>query len=335
MAETDLAKQDKQPQFITVDNSSFACYFDTAKFNQIQRVANLFAASDLVPTHYRNKPANCALAIQMATRLEMDPMMFIQNSYVVNGKPGIQAVVSIALVNSRGPFTGPIQWRFEGQGKTRQCTAYATHKVTKEVCESTVTWAMVEAEGWSKKAGSKWLTMPDLMFRYRSASFLAKLYCPETILGLPTAEELEDIEAGDKYAPAPPKTGRIEERLKRPVESQVVEIVDPTDFITEAGNGALTPLGEEVEAAEAKTAQEAADLEELNKFSSPPAENGPKTTQAAPESTQAVPTDIPAEERYFCPECDETFPKPAGFKKDLCPKLHKGIIDRWSKTDKK
>jgi len=298
MAETtDLTKTESQKiQTISVDNSSFSSYLDTAKFNQMYRVANLFAASDLVPEHYRNKPANCFLALQMATRLEIEPMMFIQNSYIVRGKPGLQAVVMIALVNSRGPFTGPIQWSFKGEGNTRSCTAYATHKVTRQVCEATVTWEMVKKEGWHEKPGSKWLSMPDLMLQYRSAAFLARLYCPEVILGLPTVEELEDIEAGTGHKPVE-QTGRIEERLaKKPIESKIVQ---------PAPEPPTAPIETNLDAVDA--------------------------VDVPTDPVDKPPTQIPENERYYCQECGETFAKPMGLAKDMCSKLHKNIIDRWAK----
>ena len=52
--------------------------------------------------------------------------------------------------------------------------------------------AMADAEGWTKKNGSKWLTIPGIMLRYRAASFFASLNCPELTLGLYTQEEMLD-----------------------------------------------------------------------------------------------------------------------------------------------
>jgi hypothetical protein len=51
---------------------------------------------------------------------------------------------------------------------------------------------MVDGEGWSKKSGSKWLTMPEQMFRYRAASYWAKVYAPEISMGFPTRDEMAD-----------------------------------------------------------------------------------------------------------------------------------------------
>lgn len=209
-------------ELVVHDNGEFAMLFDSARFNQAQRVAKLFANSTMVPAHFRGKPTDVFIALHLATRMNLDPFMVMSKAYPIQGKIGLEAQLLIALVNARGPFTGPIQWRFEGEGDKRQCTAYATHAKTGELCEVTVTWAMVKAEGWSSKSGSKWLTLPEMMFRYRSATFLSRLYCPEVILGLSSVDELIDapddvIEA--EVVPAlgeskPSKTEKIKEKLK-------------------------------------------------------------------------------------------------------------------------
>lgn len=210
------------------DNSEFAELLDSDRFAQIQRVAKLFSQSDLVPEVFRGKEANCAIALQMAFRMRIDPMMLMQSMYVVHGRPGIEAKLAIALMNQRGPFTGPLQWKNSGEGADREWTCYATHRVTGEVCSMTVTWAMVMAEGWADKAGSKWKTIPDLMGRYRSAAWLGRVYCPEVLLGLPFDDELRDSDreravAGERVdepaIPLPqPKAGNVAPAV--PAEAQ-------------------------------------------------------------------------------------------------------------------
>lgn len=187
------ATKPKEERLIVHDDSEFATLMDSARFAQAWRVATLFAKSEMVPEHFQKKPESVMVILQMAFRLKVDPLMLLQNTYIVHGRPGMESKMKIALVNQRGPFTGPIQYRFEGEGDKRQCTAYATHKATGEVCEFTVTWAMVKAEGWSSKSNSKWNTLPELMFRYRSASYLINTACPEVTMGLPTMDELADM----------------------------------------------------------------------------------------------------------------------------------------------
>ena len=55
-----------------------------------------------------------------------------------------------------------------------------------------VNMQMAKDEGWLGKNGSKWKTMPQLMLRYRAASFFSSLNCPELTMGIYTKEEIED-----------------------------------------------------------------------------------------------------------------------------------------------
>lgn len=239
---TELQKVEKT-SVVVQDSSMFANLMDTNRFKQMYSIAKLFAASQLVPAQYQGHPANCMVALQMAFRMEVDPMMFMQNTYIVQGRPGIEAKLAIALVNSRGPFTGPIQWRLEGTNKNRSCTAYATHKLTEELCEAEVSWAMVEAEGWASKNGSKWKSIPDLMFRYRSAMFLARLYCPEVLLGMHSADELTDIQPVD----VTPKLSLADQvQLSADNTAQVDKIAEELAEASQAANATtVVPAAEE------------------------------------------------------------------------------------------
>lgn len=46
--------------------------------------------------------------------------------------------------------------------------------------------------------------MPDVMFKYRAASFFAGTFCPEKLEGIPTVEEMQDVN-GYEEVPAPEK----------------------------------------------------------------------------------------------------------------------------------
>ena len=56
-----------------------------------------------------------------------------------------------------------------------------------------VDWRMVKAEGWDSKNGSKWKTMPEVMFHYRAAAFWVRIFAPDCALGMQTAEEIIDV----------------------------------------------------------------------------------------------------------------------------------------------
>jgi hypothetical protein len=169
-------------------------FMNVALFEHGLRVATMFSKSTMIPEHFKGNVGNCMIALNMAERFGVDIFMMMQNIYVIGGKPGLEGKLVIALINQCGKFT-PLQYKFEkdSKGKVIACTAFATHKETREKLEQTVTWEMVQAEGWDKKPGSKWKTIPTLMFQYRSATFFARTYCPEVILGMQTTDEIFDF----------------------------------------------------------------------------------------------------------------------------------------------
>lgn len=215
---------------IVHDDSEFASLLDTAKMNHLWRVAQIFAGSAVVPEHFQGHVEDCFIVTQMAVRMSSDPLMFMQATYIVHGHLGMNATLAIALINKRGPFTGPIQWRFDGKGETRCCTAYATHATTNEVCEVSVDWKMVVAEGWASKSGSKWKTLPDLMFRYRTATFMGRLYCPEVLMGMSTVDELRDIDDSETMIDAVVLEPLKATGGRKPMKKKKAEIkADPPD----------------------------------------------------------------------------------------------------------
>lgn len=168
---------------------------ETQAFELAQRQAKALATSTLVPREFQGNPANCLIALNMAQRMKADAFMVMQSLDIIHGRPSFRAQFLIAMVNASGRFS-PLQFKFEGEGKNKSCQAYATSRETGEVCSGPiVTWAMAESEGWTKKNGSKWQTMPDLMFTYRAGAFFARIYAPDITLGLHTTEEIMDIEA--------------------------------------------------------------------------------------------------------------------------------------------
>lgn len=216
-----MTKKNQSTKLVPVKDQN-EMLFNIEKFEQAQRVAKIFASSSFVPESFRGNIPNCFIALNMACRLGVDPYMVFQNMYVIHGRPGLQAQLVIAMINANGPFEDPVQWEFEGDGKARRCTAYGVLRTTGNRCEATVSWKMVEDEKWDQKAGSKWKTMPDQMFRYRSATFLARLYCPEVMMGLQTDDELRDTY--DK--PAGPTTvdvvlDKIEETQKQEPKEKI------------------------------------------------------------------------------------------------------------------
>ena len=98
-----------------------------------QRMANMYVQSTIVPQAYRGNIGNCVIAIDMAQRMQANPLMVMQNLYVVNGNPAWSSKFLISCINMSGRFT-PLRYQFIGKRGTQQygCRAYAYEKSDKE-----------------------------------------------------------------------------------------------------------------------------------------------------------------------------------------------------------
>ena len=196
---------------------------DPAKFEHLWRVAKAFAMSSLMPETIRGKPEDCFILAQLSMRLNVDLFMLAQNTYVVHGRPGMEAKLQIGLLNASGRIRGNIAYQFGGDGDAYGCEAVVTDASSGEkIIGPKVDKRMVKAEGWDKKTGSKWLSMPEMMFRYRAASLLIRAHYPEVTLGLLTREELEeqvidvDSRLTAQVAPGQSKSEAIAAMLMKP-----------------------------------------------------------------------------------------------------------------------
>ena len=188
---TPVPEEKKESPILIEQTPSF--YMNTAIFEHGQRVAKMLAASDLVPKIFQNNIGNCVIALNMANRMNADPLMVMQNLYVVHGKPAWSSKFLIATVNASGGFS---KLKYEEDeatdgGRTR---AYATDKSDGQTCYGAwVSMNMAKAEGWIDKNGSKWKTMPEVMRRYRAASFFVNQFAPEISMGIQTEYEVQDV----------------------------------------------------------------------------------------------------------------------------------------------
>lgn len=187
-AQEGVALQVAVPTAVTMWN-------DPKMMNMSFRTARMLSCSALVPDQYRNSPENCLVAIDIANRMGISPLMVMQNLYVVKGKPSWSGSFCAAAINGSGRFT-PLEFVFVGERDKPSWGCYATAvRASNGVrCESdTITMAMAVAEGWLNKPGSKWKTMPKQMIMYRAAAFFARAHCSDILLGLPTYEEVQDV----------------------------------------------------------------------------------------------------------------------------------------------
>lgn len=165
---------------------------DRTQFNQLLRAADMLSKTSIIPQSYQGKPQDCFVAIEMATRMGISPMVVMQNMYVVKGKPSWAGQACTMLINSCGKFRD-VKHVYTGEKGTlsRGCYVSAVRisdGMTVDGVE--VTMAMAQAEGWL--SNTKWKSMPELMLAYRASAFFARVYCPEAMMGVQTTEEVYD-----------------------------------------------------------------------------------------------------------------------------------------------
>lgn len=168
--------------------------FNLNSLGAMMKLSATLAEATIIPETFQKKPANVLIALNMAQRMNADPLMIMQNMYIVYGNPSFSSKFLIGCFNTCGRFTS-IKYEFFGTPGTDDygCRAYATEKATNEQVKSIdVTISMAKAEGWVDKKGSKWKTIPQLMLQYRAAAFLIRTVAPEISMGLQTTEELQD-----------------------------------------------------------------------------------------------------------------------------------------------
>ena len=165
------------------------------QFNQLLRAAQMLSQTSIIPQSYQGKPQDCFVAIEMANRMGVSPMVVMQNMYVVKGKPSWAGQACTMLINSCGKFKD-VKHIYTGEkGKpNRGCYVTATRiSDGSQVDGVEVTMQMAQSEGWT--SNSKWRNMPELMLAYRASAFFARVYCPEAMMGVQTAEEVYDADS--------------------------------------------------------------------------------------------------------------------------------------------
>lgn len=114
-------------------NDTAVSLFDPARFEVMQRMGAMYAASKLVPTMYQagamvkkgkdvqpiskeEAIANCVIALDISFRINASPMMVMQNLAIINGMPRWSSKFLIATVNSCGRFE-PLKFKIEKLGR--------------------------------------------------------------------------------------------------------------------------------------------------------------------------------------------------------------------------
>ena len=203
--ELETQTEEKQELVAQGDNNTFknaglpTMWNDVKLMTTAYKTAQMISKTSIVPQAYKENAGNCLIAIDIANRMGLSPIMVMQNSQVVQGNFTWKGSACKGLIDNCGRFT-KTKYVFVGEEGTDSwgCYLQAEDKQTGETVKgATVTIKMAKDEGWYNKNGSKWKTMPEIMMQYRSATFFARAFCPQALMGFYTTDEMVDIGKAD------------------------------------------------------------------------------------------------------------------------------------------
>lgn len=174
-------------------DSESSIYQSQNSFEFAQRQAKSLCQSQLVPSQYQgqNGLPNCLVALEMSKRMNLSPLVVMQNLNVIHGRPTWSAQFITSNIIGCGRFKN---FDYIVQGKDEslavQCQAIRVED-NKLVKGTAVSMRMARQEGWTKN--SKYSSMPELMLKNRAATFFGRQYIPDLLLGVQTNEEVIDI----------------------------------------------------------------------------------------------------------------------------------------------
>lgn len=191
-----VVKKQAETTEISTNNNHTTSVIDS--MSRAYKLAQVYCTAGNIPDTYKNKPADCMIAIDMAERMNVTPLFVMQNMYVVKGKPSWSGQACKSLIKNSGEFKEVETVYFGEKGTdTRGCRIEAIRvKDGKKIEGAEVTIAMAKSEGWT--SNKKWINMPELMLAYRAAAFFCRVHCPELLMGMQVESEVEDITADQK-----------------------------------------------------------------------------------------------------------------------------------------
>lgn len=154
---------------------------------EAMHLANLMAASTIVPKVYQGNPSNCLLVIMQAVRWGLDPFMVVQETSIIQEKPMYSGKLVAAVLNTNGGLTDNLSFEYSGSGDERAITVTGAFRADGELREVQVKLkdARTKNDIWNKQ--------PDQQLAYFGARVWARRHAPEVMLGIEAPEEQDGI----------------------------------------------------------------------------------------------------------------------------------------------
>lgn len=203
----------------TMKTSASSIMFHPEVYAAVEKLAERMASARcMIPGHLIGKPADCFAVIMQSMQWDMNPFAVAQKTHLVNGTLGYEAQLVNAVVHNSGAIRGNFEYEFYGPWE---------RVVGKFITKTGQSGKPYQAPGWTpedekgcgvkvsaiiNETGKKeslnlllsqatvrnstlWASDPKQQLAYLAVKRWARLYAPGAILGVYTADELEEIPA--------------------------------------------------------------------------------------------------------------------------------------------
>lgn len=196
--------------------------FNDSKMDRMLRTAEIMASGKTtVPAHLRGSVGDCMAIVIQAAQWNMNPFSVAQKTHLVNGALGYEAQLVNAVIITRAPIIGRPQFVWEGDwskwtGKGDKNATLAVVVSAQFVGDEQPTALRVSMAQAGVRNSPNWETDPKQQLAYLAIKRWARLYCPDVLLGVYSADELEapdDVPPPASTEPTATATARLKSRL--------------------------------------------------------------------------------------------------------------------------
>lgn len=224
----------KASPLVNVNNTS-AMVLNGDSMEKMLKFSQMMATSKItIPKHLQGNTGDCFAIVMQAMQWGMNPFAVAQKTHLVNGVLGYEAQLVNAVINSRAPITTRLNYEWFGDwskvnGKTSNADdvgviVSATMKGETEPRTLSVSMAQVG----NVRNSPLWVNDPRQQLAYLATKRWSRLFCPDVILGVYTADEFEEASEPKDVTPKESKTASIRDKVaaKKEATKSKPQVID-------------------------------------------------------------------------------------------------------------
>lgn len=235
-AENVVAIQQQDGASPLVATSTTAMIHDEAMLAKMLGFAELMATSRItIPKHLHGSPGDCLAITMQAMQWGMNPFAVAQKTHVVNGMLGYEAQLVAAVINTRAPIVGRLDYEWFGDwskvnGKTCTDDSVGVFVIARFKGEDEPRrLRMSMAQVGNVRNSPNWVNDPRQQAAYLATKKFARLHCPDVILGVYTEDELVDVTPRDVTPKPATRTAATLERIRQSKQEPVAQPEEQPD----------------------------------------------------------------------------------------------------------